>query len=95
MSRFPDDHPVEAVRDRRRPTRTEILRELAGRIAWLQERIGSRVRLGQPHQHESLEILALTAAAEIVEAAVDVGEDVGDVLADLLAERADGRAEVA
>jgi hypothetical protein len=61
--RFPEDHPIEALRGWRVPNRERALQSLAQRIAWLESRIETRGCLGKPNQAETNELAALLVLA--------------------------------
>lgn len=60
--RFPDDHPIAALRGVRHLTRSAVRRELAQRTVWLAEQIALRVAEKRPH-HGLLQALIATIQA--------------------------------
>ena len=72
MSKFPDDHRIERVRGRKRPSRAQVKKELAMRIAWLERKIESSDTDTNPSTNPfTREILCLAVAGDLLE-----GEDV-------------------
>lgn len=68
MPRFPDDHPIDLLRGRRRLRRIEAIRALAGRAEWLRGAIQRRASHGQPVNFYEDELRAAAQAIELFEA---------------------------